>query len=315
MTQRISCSNIGDLSTGDHLARISSSFDITIEVDGDCVVLSSDNNLNLSRASSVISAMDTLSSSGAIDTRLVDYLIFLARNGKIEEFLQDEDRIVYTTPSGRPVKAKTLGQRVYVDSLERNELVVCSGPAGSGKTFLGVAMAVKAFRNREVSRIILTRPAVEAGERLGFLPGDIEEKVNPYMRPIYDALSVLLGNELFERYYEKGLIEVSPLAFMRGRNLDDAFVLLDEAQNTTAEQMKMFLTRLGLNCRACVCGDFTQIDLPRGTMSGLYDCMNVLEGVEGVSIVSLKNADIVRNPLVQRIVEAYDRKAKEKCDE
>ncbi|MBR6880018.1 MAG: PhoH family protein [Clostridiales bacterium] len=315
MTQRISCSNIGDLSTGDHLARISSSFDITIEVDGDCVVLSSDNNLNLSRASSVISAMDTLSSSGAIDTRLVDYLIFLARNGKIEEFLQDEDRIVYTTPSGRPVKAKTLGQRVYVDSLERNELVVCSGPAGSGKTFLGVAMAVKAFRNREVSRIILTRPAVEAGERLGFLPGDIEEKVNPYMRPIYDALSVLLGNELFERYYEKGLIEVSPLAFMRGRNLDDAFVLLDEAQNTTAEQMKMFLTRLGLNCRACVCGDFTQIDLPRGTMSGLYDCMNVLEGVEGVSIVSLKNADIVRNPLVQRIVEAYDRKDKEKCDE
>ncbi len=315
MTQRISCSNIGDLSTGDHLARISSSFDITIEVDGDCVVLSSDNNLNLSRASSVISAMDTLSSSGAIDTRLVDYLIFLARNGKIEEFLQDEDRIVYTTPSGRPVKAKTLGQRVYVDSLERNELVVCSGPAGSGKTFLGVAMAVKAFRNREVSRIILTRPAVEAGERLGFLPGDIEEKVNPYMRPIYDALSVLLGNELFERYYEKGLIEVSPLAFMRGRNLDDAFVLLDEAQNTTAEQMKMFLTRLGLNCRACVCGDFTQIDLPRGTMSGLYDCMNVLEGVEGVSIVSLKNADIVRNPLVQRIVEAYDRKDKETCDE
>ena len=315
MTQRISCSNIGDLSTGDHLARISSSFDITIEVDGDCVVLSSDNNLNLSRASSVISAMDTLSSSGAIDTRLVDYLIFLARNGKIEEFLQDEDRIVYTTPSGRPVKAKTLGQRVYVDSLERNELVVCSGPAGSGKTFLGVAMAVKAFRNREVSRIILTRPAVEAGERLGFLPGDIEEKVNPYMRPIYDALSVLLGNELFERYYEKGLIEVSPLAFMRGRNLDDAFVLLDEAQNTTAEQMKMFLTRLGLNCRACVCGDFTQIDLPRGTMSGLYDCMKVLEGVEGVSIVSLKNADIVRNPLVQRIVEAYDRKDKEKCDE
>ncbi len=315
MTQRISCSNIGDLSTGDHLARISSSFDITIEVDGDCVVLSSDNNLNLSRASSVISAMDTLSSSGTIDTRLVDYLIFLARNGKIEEFLQDEDRIVYTTPSGRPVKAKTLGQRVYVDSLERNELVVCSGPAGSGKTFLGVAMAVKAFRNREVSRIILTRPAVEAGERLGFLPGDIEEKVNPYMRPIYDALSVLLGNELFERYYEKGLIEVSPLAFMRGRNLDDAFVLLDEAQNTTAEQMKMFLTRLGLNCRACVCGDFTQIDLPRGTMSGLYDCMNVLEGVEGVSIVSLKNADIVRNPLVQRIVEAYDRKDKETCDE
>ncbi|MBO6194325.1 MAG: PhoH family protein [Clostridiales bacterium] len=224
----------------------------------------------------------------------------------IEEFITSESLVIYTTPSGRTIKPKTYGQKFYVDSINRSELVICSGPAGSGKTFLGVAMAVKAFRAHEVSRIILTRPAVEAGEKLGFLPGDIQEKVNPYMRPIYDALEVLLGNELFERYYEKGLIEVSPLAFMRGRNLDDAFVLLDEAQNTTCEQMKMFLTRLGLNCKACVCGDFTQIDLPRGIKSGLADSISVLEHIEGISIVSLENADIVRNPLVRKIVAAYE---------
>ncbi|MBR1797712.1 MAG: PhoH family protein [Clostridiales bacterium] len=224
----------------------------------------------------------------------------------IEEFITSQVEVIYTTPSGRQIKPKTYGQKYYVDAINRSELVICSGPAGSGKTFLGVAMAVKAFRSHEVSRIILTRPAVEAGERLGFLPGDIEEKVNPYMRPIYDALEVLLGPELFERYYEKGLIEVSPLAFMRGRNLDDAFVLLDEAQNTTCEQMKMFLTRLGLNCKACVCGDFTQIDLPRGVKSGLDDSINVLHNVEGISIVSLMNDDIVRNPLVRKIVAAYD---------
>ena len=224
----------------------------------------------------------------------------------IEEFLTSDFDTLYTTPSGRTIKPKTYGQKYYVDAINRSELVICSGPAGSGKTFLGVAMAVKAFRAHEVSRIILTRPAVEAGEKLGFLPGDIQEKVNPYMRPIYDALEVLLGTELFERYYEKGLIEVSPLAFMRGRNLDDAFVLLDEAQNTTCEQMKMFLTRLGLNCKACVCGDFTQIDLPRGMKSGLADSISVLEKIEGISIVSLENEDIVRNPLVRKIVAAYE---------
>ena len=224
----------------------------------------------------------------------------------IEEFVRDDFEIIYTTPSGRAVRPKTYGQKFYVDSINRSELVICSGPAGSGKTFLGVAMAVKAFRAHEVSRIILTRPAVEAGEKLGFLPGDIQEKVNPYMRPIYDALEVLLGQELFERYYEKGLIEVSPLAFMRGRNLDDAFVLLDEAQNTTCEQMKMYLTRLGLNCKACVCGDFTQIDLPKGMKSGLADCISVLEDIEGISVVALENGDIVRNPLVRKIVAAYE---------
>lgn len=305
MEERITVNNLNEISTGDFLKRIASAFCVDLEVDGNEVVFNSENNLNLNRAASVVRALSELSLSGEIDTRLVDYVIYLAKQNELEDFLKKSDVVIYTTPSGRPIKTKTLGQHFYADALQRSELVICSGPAGSGKTFLGVAMAVKAFRNREVSRIILTRPAVEAGEKLGFLPGDIEEKVNPYMRPIYDALTVLLGNELFEKYYEKGLIEVSPLAFMRGRNLDDAFVLLDEAQNTTTDQMKMFLTRLGLNCRACVCGDFTQIDLPRGVTSGLYDSMNVLKDVEGVSIVSLKNADIVRNPLVQRIVAAY----------
>ncbi len=305
MKDRVVVNNINEIAVGDFLKRIADNFDASIEFDGNSIVVESESNLNFNRAVSVIDALSKLSTSGEIDTRLVDYVIFLAKQNELQDFLKRSDEIIYTTPSGRPIKTKTLGQHFYADALERSELVICSGPAGSGKTFLGVAMAVKTFRNKEVSRIILTRPAVEAGERLGFLPGDIEEKVNPYMRPIYDALTVLLGNELFEKYYDKGLIEVSPLAFMRGRNLDDAFVLLDEAQNTTTEQMKMFLTRLGLNCRACVCGDFTQIDLPRGVTSGLYDSMQVLKDVEGVSIVSLKAADIVRNPLVQRIVTAY----------
>ncbi|MBO4636425.1 MAG: PhoH family protein [Clostridiales bacterium] len=311
MTETLADINTQAISLPVCFEKIEAAFECSLEIDGNDIVVDCDNSLMRSRATGVIDALNRLSKTGEIDARLVEYLIFLANNGGLEDFLSKEDAIIYTTPSGRPIKAKTLGQRYYTDALSRSELTICSGPAGTGKTFLGVAMAVRAFRNREVSRIILTRPAVEAGERLGFLPGDIEEKVNPYMRPIYDALTVLLGQELFERYFEKGLIEVSPLAFMRGRNLDDAFVLLDEAQNTTAEQMKMFLTRIGLNCRACVCGDFTQIDLPRGTTSGLYDCINVLADIEGISIVSLKTADIVRNPLVTRIVEAYDRRDKE----
>lgn len=311
MRELVTDINTKCLSVGNFFDRISDAFDVSLEIDDPSIILEGNDNLKLSRARKVVEALLKLSEDDDIDGRLVDYIIRLAKNNELEDFLAVKDEVFYTTPTGRPIKAKTLGQRFYIDALKRSELVIASGPAGSGKTFLGVAMAVKAFRNREVSRIILTRPAVEAGERLGFLPGDIEEKVNPYMRPIYDALEILLGTELFERYYEKGLIEVSPLAFMRGRNLDDAFVLLDEAQNTTTEQMKMFLTRLGMNCKALVCGDFTQIDLPRGTTSGLYDSMNVLKDVEGITIVSLNNGDIVRNSLVQRIVEAYDKKNKE----
>ena len=290
---------------GVYASRIADYFGVSIEHDGKGFVIEGDTK-DVLTARDVFVALDKLSSDSEIDETDISYLLNIAGEGRLEEFLKTSDEVFYMTPSGRAIKPRTLGQRLYVDSLKKTELVICCGPAGTGKTFLGVAMAVKALKSREVSKLILTRPAIEAGERLGFLPGDIEEKVNPYMRPIYDALSALLGQEMFERYYDKGVIEVSPLAFMRGRNLDDCFVLLDEAQNTTPEQMKMFLTRLGVNCRACVCGDFTQIDLPRGIPNGLKDAITVLDGVEGIRIVSLNDSDIVRNSLVARIVKAYE---------
>ena len=313
MNHRITDEDIAKICISRFLRKISESFGVSVEVDGDSVVIDDENSLNVHHASKVVEAMVSLSKKDDIDDRLVDYLIFLSKNGSLEEFITKGDEVIITTPTGRPIKSKTLGQRFYIDAIKRSELVICSGPAGSGKTFLGVAMAVKAFKSKEVSKIILCRPAIEAGERLGFLPGDIEEKINPYMRPIYDALETLLGQELFAKYLEKGLIEVSPLAFMRGRNLDDAFVLLDEAQNTTNDQMKMFLTRIGMNCKACVCGDFTQIDLPYGSTNGLRDSIGVLEGIEGISIVSLSESDIVRNPLVQRIVSAYAEADVKRC--
>ena len=278
---------------GVYASKIAAFFGVSVEHDGKGYVIEGDTKDVLTAKDAFI-ALDKLSSGSEIDETDIQYLMNIARDGRLEDFLKTSDEVFYMTPSGRAIKPRTLGQRLYVDSLKQSELVICCGPAGTGKTFLGVAMAVKALKAREVSRIILTRPAIEAGERLGFLPGDIEEKVNPYMRPIYDALSALLGQDMFERYYDKGVIEVSPLAFMRGRNLDDCFVLLDEAQNTTPEQMKMFLTRLGVNCRACVCGDFTQIDLPRGVPNGLKDAINVLNGVEGIKIVSLNDSVLLQ---------------------
>ena len=305
MEERIEQLKNSTQTAGLYASRIADFFGVDIEHDGSGFVISGDTK-DVLTARDAFEALDRLSADSDIDETDILYLMNIAKDGRLEEFLKTSDEVFYMTPSGRAVKPRTLGQRLYVDSLKQSELVICSGPAGTGKTFLGVAMAVKALKSREVSRIILTRPAIEAGERLGFLPGDIEEKVNPYMRPIYDALSALLGQEMFERYYDKGVIEVSPLAFMRGRNLDDCFVLLDEAQNTTPEQMKMFLTRLGVNCRACVCGDFTQIDLPKGYDNGLKDAITVLRGVEGIQIVSLNESDIVRNSLVARIVKAYE---------
>jgi len=223
--------------------------------------------------------------------------------GRLEELLSDT---IVVTARGRPIRPKTLGQKRYVDAIRRHDLVFGIGPAGTGKTFLAVALAIAAFKNRTVSRIVLTRPAVEAGEKLGFLPGDLQEKVDPYLRPLYDGLYEILGAEGFEKYMGRGMIEIAPLAYMRGRTLDDAFIILDEAQNTTPEQMKMFLTRLGFGSKAVVTGDITQVDLPRDRHSGLEEVREVLRDVEGVAFVFLTEKDVVRHPLVQRIILAYE---------
>ncbi|MBU5294006.1 PhoH family protein [Anaerosalibacter bizertensis] len=230
-------------------------------------------------------------------------LIYKGKEDKVKELLDD---IICITASGKAIKPKTLGQKRYVDAIKNNDIVFGIGPAGTGKTYLAMAMAVNAFRNNEVKRIILTRPAVEAGESLGFLPGDLQEKVDPYLRPIYDALFDILGFETYVKFVEKGLIEVAPLAYMRGRTLDSSYVILDEAQNTTNEQMKMFLTRLGFGSKAIITGDITQVDLPKGKSSGLKTVSKILEGVDGIDFVTLTKLDVVRHPLVQKIIEAYD---------
>jgi phosphate starvation-inducible PhoH-like protein len=241
-----------------------------------------------------------------INLQLVTYLSDTARDGNLDQVSNYAPDSIAVTAKGRPIKSKTFGQRQYVQAIRDSEITFSIGPAGTGKTFLAVAMAVNAFRSHEVSRIILTRPAVEAGEKLGFLPGDLQNKVDPYMRPLYDALHELMGAEQYLKNLEKGLIEVSPLAYMRGRTLDEAFIILDEAQNTTPEQMKMFLTRLGFNSRAVITGDITQIDLPGDKKSGLKEARKILHGVEGLSFVELTQRDVVRNPLVQRIIKAYE---------
>jgi phosphate starvation-inducible protein PhoH and related proteins len=242
-----------------------------------------------------------------LDISKIRYAVELAREGNadaIEEIMAD---VIAITSKGRQVKSRTLGQQHYINAIKENTVVFAIGPAGTGKTYLAMAMAVVALKNKEVERIILTRPAVEAGESLGFLPGDLQNKVDPYLRPLYDALYELLGSEGFQRLSERGVIEVAPLAFMRGRTLSDAFIVLDEAQNCTEEQMKMFLTRFGENSRVVVTGDITQIDLPREKKSGLLQSVMILEDVEGISVQYLTHKDVVRNPLVQSIVRAYEK--------
>lgn len=224
-------------------------------------------------------------------------------DGNLKDLLND---VVCISASGKSIKPKTFGQKRYLDSLRKHDVVFGIGPAGTGKTYLAMAMAVAAFKNKEVNKIVLTRPAVEAGENLGFLPGDLQEKVDPYLRPIYDALFDILGADAFLKYFEKGLIEVAPLAYMRGRTLDSAYVILDEAQNTSNEQMKMFLTRLGFGSKAIITGDITQVDLPKGKESGLKTVTKILDGVKGIDFIYLTSADIVRHPMVQRIINAYE---------
>ncbi|NLY78082.1 MAG: PhoH family protein [Tissierellia bacterium] len=251
--------------------------------------------------------MEIIKTQKILTKQAIRYSIQLVLSGeeeKIKELLND---IICITASGKTIKPKTLGQKRYIDSIRNNDIVFGIGPAGTGKTYLAMAMAVNAFKNKEVNRIILTRPAVEAGENLGFLPGDLKEKVDPYLRPIYDALFDILGAETYYKLVEKGLIEVAPLAYMRGRTLDSAYVMLDEAQNTTNEQMKMFLTRLGFGSKAIITGDITQIDLAKGKSSGLITVSKILKDIPGIDFIYLTKHDIVRHPLVQRIIEAYER--------
>ncbi len=253
----------------------------------------------------------TLASRGeTIDEQQVRYLISLVREGKDEQVSKIAKDVVCITAKGKPIKAKTVGQQQYIKAIQKNTITIGVGPAGTGKTYLAVAAAVAAFRERTVNRIILTRPAVEAGERLGFLPGDLQNKVDPYLRPLYDALYDMLGPETFQKYQERGSIEVAPLAYMRGRTLDDSFIILDEAQNTTKEQMKMFLTRLGFGSKIVITGDVTQIDLPEDKVSGLKDAVRILDGVRDIAICRLTASDVVRHALVQEIITAYEKDAK-----
>ena len=257
-------------------------------------------------ACKALSALLTLSNRGeAINEQNVRYVIGLARSGQEEKIGELTQDVICISAKGRPIKPKTIGQKEYVDSISQNTVTIGVGPAGTGKTYLAVAAAVAAFRERKINRIILTRPAVEAGERLGFLPGDLQSKVDPYLRPLYDALFDMLGAETYQKYLERGNIEVAPLAYMRDRTLDDSFIILDEAQNTSCEQMKMFLTRMGFGSKMVITGDATQIDLPADKLSGLKQAVRVLKNVEGIGICELTDQDVVRHVMVQRIIKAY----------
>ena len=278
---------------------------------GEIVVSGEPENVML--AVKAVQALLTLSGKGEnITDQHVRYVIGLVRSGQSERSSELTQDVICITSKGRPVKPKTIGQKEYVNAILKQTVTIGVGPAGTGKTYLAVAAAVAAFRDKQVNRIILTRPAVEAGERLGFLPGDLQNKVDPYLRPLYDALYDMLGAETFQKYQERGSIEVAPLAYMRGRTLDDSFIILDEAQNTTREQMKMFLTRLGFGSKIVITGDVTQIDLPDDKVSGLKDAVRVLDGVKDIAICRLTAADVVRHALVQEIISAYERSAQKK---
>lgn len=298
----------------ENVRRIEEALDVTIINRGTDLKVTGDEE-SADKAARTLEGLLSLASKGeVIDEQRVRYLITLVKEGndaQVEKMAQD---VVCITAKGKPIKAKTVGQQTYMKAISQNTVTIGVGPAGTGKTYLAVAAAVAAFRERTVNRIILTRPAVEAGERLGFLPGDLQNKVDPYLRPLYDALYDMLGAETFQKYQERGSIEVAPLAYMRGRTLDDSFIILDEAQNTTCEQMKMFLTRLGFGSKVVITGDVTQIDLPHDKTSGLKDALRVLEGVKDIAICKLTSADVVRHALVQQIINAYER-AERKAEE
>ena len=286
---------------------ISNEFGVEVISRGESVRITGPESGVIMTAKVIEHLMRLLESGDALNDQNVGYAIESAKDGIDPTELYGND-CVCITAKGKPVKTKTLGQKTYVDAIKNNTITFGIGPAGTGKTYLAVAMAVKAFKNKEVTRIILTRPAVEAGEKLGFLPGDLQNKVDPYLRPLYDALYEMLGMENFARLSEKGAIEVAPLAYMRGRTLDDSFIILDEAQNTTPEQMKMFLTRIGFNSHAIVTGDITQVDLPDGKKSGLKDVIHVLKNIEDIAFCYFTERDVVRHRLVQKIIKAYEKR-------
>ena len=297
---------LGDMDK--YLRKLQRQFSVNI-IDRDGLLKIIGEEENAEKTKEVLLSLLKLSQKGnRISEQNVDYAISLTiKEGKAEQLLQLEEDFVARTALGKPVKPKTLGQKSYVDKIRKNMITFGVGPAGTGKTYLAMAMAITAFRQEEVSRIILTRPAIEAGEKLGFLPGDLQSKVDPYLRPLYDALYNIMGPEQYLANAEKGLIEVAPLAYMRGRTLDNAYIILDEAQNTTPAQMKMFLTRIGFGSKVIVTGDLTQKDLEEGKRSGLEDAMFILKNVEGIAFSELTSEDVVRHPLVQRIVNAYEK--------
>jgi phosphate starvation-inducible PhoH-like protein len=290
----------------ENLKLIEEGMNVKVVVRDDTIKISGEDT-NVNAAERLFNELIEFIESGEIITpQNVMYAMKLVNIGEEEKLKSILSDIVCITSRGKQIRCKTYGQKNYVKAMKNNEIVFGIGPAGTGKTYLAMAMAVTALKNKEVGRIILTRPAVEAGERLGFLPGDLQEKVDPYLRPLYDALYDILGAEVFQKYMEKGLIEVAPLAYMRGRTLDDSFIILDEAQNTTPEQMKMFLTRIGFGSRAVVTGDVTQVDLPKDKKSGLRDVIEILNGIKGIEFVLLKEQDVIRHPLVAKIVKAYE---------
>lgn len=282
-------------------------YNVTVISRGNDIKISGDENDVMNAVKAVNTLLGMISSGEAVTEQNIRYVFSLVSDGLENEAQNLSDGNVCVTNSGKPVKAKTLGQKKYVEAIKNNTIVLGVGPAGTGKTYLAVAMAVKAFRNHEVTKIILTRPAVEAGEKLGFLPGDLQNKVDPYLRPLYDALYDMFGADSYARLMERGTIEVAPLAYMRGRTLDDAFIILDEAQNTTREQIKMFLTRLGFNSKMVITGDITQIDLPETKKSGLVDAMHVLRNIDEISVIRFTEKDVVRHKLVQDIIKAYEK--------
>lgn len=289
-----------------HVKKIERTLHVTLIARGESIKIMGDAS-RVEKAKHVFSQLTELSKRGnTIQEQNVDYLLALAMEDSEENILEIDKDIICHTLQGKPIKPKTLGQKKYVDAIRKKMIVFGLGPAGTGKTYLAMAMAITAFKNNEVGRIILTRPAIEAGEKLGFLPGDLQSKIDPYLRPLYDALYQIMGAESFLKNSEKGLIEVAPLAYMRGRTLDNAFIILDEAQNTTPAQMKMFLTRIGFGSKVVITGDETQKDLAPGQMSGLDVAVNVVKQIEDISICRLSSKDVVRHPLVQKIVKAYE---------